>query len=81
MVRLNLVALTKRVPLIQFRKGALTAPGSKASPSQQASSTESGGKKVTSGPAIEDWELPARFARKKIDPLEAEYINNGGIPN
>ncbi|XP_032597067.1 uncharacterized protein LOC6568804 isoform X2 [Drosophila grimshawi] len=71
MVRLNLVALTKRVPLIQFRKGALTAPGSKASPSQQ----------VTSGPAIEDWELPARFARKKIDPLEAEYINNGGIPN
>jgi len=32
-------------------------------------------------PAIEDWELPSRFARKPIDPLEAEYINNGGIPN
>lgn len=36
---------------------------------------------TSGGPAIEDWELPARFARKPIDPLEAEYINNGGIPN
>ncbi|XP_030567670.1 uncharacterized protein LOC115767500 isoform X2 [Drosophila novamexicana] len=71
MVRLNLVSLTKRVPLIQFRKGGLSAANNKPSPSQQ----------VTGGPAIEDWELPARYARKPIDPLEAEYINNGGIPN
>ncbi|KRF79378.1 uncharacterized protein [Drosophila virilis] len=81
MVRLNLVSLTKRVPLIQFRKGGLAAANSKPSPSQQASSKDSEGKKVSGGPAIEDWELPARYARKPIDPLEAEYINNGGIPN
>ncbi|XP_017960663.1 uncharacterized protein LOC108654102 isoform X2 [Drosophila navojoa] len=70
MVRLNIVNLTKRVPLIQFRKGGL-ALTNKPAASQQTSG----------GPAIEDWELPARFARKPIDPLEAEYINNGGIPN
>ncbi|XP_034107540.1 uncharacterized protein LOC133842113 isoform X2 [Drosophila sulfurigaster albostrigata] len=71
MVRPNLILLTKRVPLIQFRKGGLAAASNKPSPSQQ----------ITGEPAIEDWQLPARFARKPIDPLEAEYINNGGIPN
>lgn len=45
MVRLNIVQLTKRVPLIQFRKGgpALT---NKPAASQQASSKDSGSKKV-----------------------------------
>ncbi|KRG04740.1 uncharacterized protein LOC116803652 isoform X1 [Drosophila mojavensis] len=80
MVRLNIVQLTKRVPLIQFRKGG-SALTNKPAASQQASSKDSGAKKTSGGPAIEDWELPARFARKPIDPLEAEYINNGGIPN
>nr|XP_014098019.1 uncharacterized protein LOC106623136 isoform X2 [Bactrocera oleae] len=28
--------------------------------------------------AIEDWELPKRYARKPIDQIEMEYINNGG---
>lgn len=45
MVRLNLVRLTKRVPLIQFRKGGLAAASTKA-PSQQASSEKTGGNKV-----------------------------------
>ncbi|KAH8405150.1 hypothetical protein KR222_005439 [Zaprionus bogoriensis] len=81
MVRVNLIALTKRVPSIQFRKGGLALASSKTSPGQQASSQSTGDKKFTGGPAIEDWELPARFARKPIDPLEAQYINNGGIPN
>ncbi|KAH8405624.1 hypothetical protein KR215_004484 [Drosophila sulfurigaster] len=81
MVRPNLILLTKRVPLIQFRKGGLAAASNKPSPSQQASSGDAKSKKITGEPAIEDWQLPARFARKPIDPLEAEYINNGGIPN
>ncbi|KAH8384589.1 hypothetical protein KR093_001803, partial [Drosophila rubida] len=80
-MRPNLILLTKRIPLIQFRKGGLPTTSSQPSPSQQASSGDSKEKKVTGQPAIEDWQLPARFARKPIDPLEAEYINNGGVPN
>ncbi|XP_034480022.1 uncharacterized protein LOC117785872 isoform X1 [Drosophila innubila] len=80
-MRPNLVLLTKRIPLIQFRKGGLAVASNKPGPSQQASSGETGGKKITDQTAIEDWQLPARFARKPIDPLEAAYINNGGVPN
>lgn len=32
------------------------------------------------GVAIEDWQLPPRYQRKPIDPVEMEYINNGGPP-
>jgi len=46
MVRPNLVLLTKRIPLIQFRKGGLSAANNNPGPSQQASSVETGGKKV-----------------------------------
>ncbi|XP_022225061.1 uncharacterized protein LOC111075864 isoform X1 [Drosophila obscura] len=82
MVRTTVIGLAKRVPLIQFRKGGLGAAAAGAqTANKQASSKPAGGKKLAGGPAIEDWELPARFARKPIDPLEAEYINNGGIPN
>lgn len=45
MVRLNIVQLTKRVPLIQFRKGG-SALTNKPAASQQASSKDSGAKKV-----------------------------------
>lgn len=45
MVRLNIVYLTKRVPLIHFRKGG-QALANKPAASQQASSKDSGGKKV-----------------------------------
>ncbi|BFG04698.1 uncharacterized protein DMAD_03597 [Drosophila madeirensis] len=72
MVRPTVISLAKRVPLIQFRKGGLGAA---------AAGAQTANKQLAGGPAIEDWELPARFARKPIDPLEAEYINNGGIPN
>ncbi|XP_017838784.1 uncharacterized protein LOC108597015 isoform X1 [Drosophila busckii] len=81
MVRQTVITLAKRVPLIQFRKGGLPSQSNKAAASQQASSVETGGKKTSGGSAIEDWELPARYARKPIDPLEAAYINNGGVPN
>ncbi|KMY94201.1 uncharacterized protein LOC6609391 isoform X2 [Drosophila sechellia] len=69
MVRPTLVALAKRVPLIHFRKGGAGVPGA-----------QTANQKLAGGPAIEDYELPARFARKPIDAEEAAYINNGGIP-
>ncbi|XP_068144752.1 uncharacterized protein [Drosophila tropicalis] len=69
MVRPTLISLAKRVPLIQFRKGGAGAGAAKSA------------EKLGGGAAIEDWELPARFARKPIDPVEAAYINNGGPPN
>ncbi|KAH8372809.1 hypothetical protein KR009_005166 [Drosophila setifemur] len=78
MVRPTLVTLVKRVPLIHFRKGGVGGPAPAAN--QQASSQPQGGKKVSGGSAIEDYDLPARFARKPISPEEAEYINNGGPP-
>ncbi|KAH8348785.1 hypothetical protein KR084_011154 [Drosophila pseudotakahashii] len=80
MVRPTLVTLAKRVPLIHFRKGGVGTLGAQTA-NQQASSQPAGGKKLAGGPAIEDYDLPARFARKPIDPEEAAYINNGGIPN
>ncbi|XP_068144751.1 uncharacterized protein [Drosophila tropicalis] len=79
MVRPTLISLAKRVPLIQFRKGGAGAGAAKSA--EKASSQPAGGKKLGGGAAIEDWELPARFARKPIDPVEAAYINNGGPPN
>ncbi|XP_020798319.1 uncharacterized protein LOC110176338 isoform X1 [Drosophila serrata] len=81
MVRPTIVLnMAKRVPLINFRKGGGGAAPGAQSANQQASSEPAGGKKLAGGPAIEDYELPARFARKPIDPEEAEYINNGGPP-
>nr|XP_041630582.1 uncharacterized protein LOC108074124 [Drosophila kikkawai] len=71
MVRPSLVVhMAKRVPLIHFRKG-----GGGAAPGAQSANQQLAG-----GPAIEDYELPVRFARKPIDPEQAEYINNGGPP-
>lgn len=29
-------------------------------------------------PTIEDWQLPNRYRRKPLDPVEIEYINRGG---
>ncbi|KAH8320645.1 uncharacterized protein Dana_GF12181, isoform C [Drosophila ananassae] len=79
MVRPAVVNLAKRVPLIHFRKGG--AGSAAPAGNQQASSQPAGGKKAAGGPAIDDFDLPARFARKPISPEEAEYINNGGPPN
>lgn len=32
----------------------------------------------SSGPVIEDWQLPARYQRKPIDKYEMDLINRGG---
>ncbi|CAD7011498.1 uncharacterized protein LOC101449700 [Ceratitis capitata] len=73
MVRLNIImfAAKARVPLIKFRKGGPS--------SSEQSYTASGKSNTTHSTAIEDWELPGRYARKPIDKIEMEYINNGGI--
>ncbi|XP_039957354.1 uncharacterized protein LOC120772682 [Bactrocera tryoni] len=75
MVRLSIIAFAvkPRVSLIKFRKGGL-APIDRTERLSSAS-TES----ATRSTAIEDWELPYRYARKPIDKVEMEYINNGGI--
>ncbi|KAM7343958.1 uncharacterized protein ACRADG_010835 isoform 2-T2 [Cochliomyia hominivorax] len=58
---------SKRVPLIKFRKGGYETSSASGSNGTNQSST-----------AIEDWELPPRFARKPISNEEMEYINRGG---
>ncbi|XP_038113809.1 uncharacterized protein LOC6032392 isoform X2 [Culex quinquefasciatus] len=67
----------KRIPMIRFRKGGphLDAAGQSA-PATQAGQARS----VSTGEAIEEWQLPARYRRKPIDDVEIEWINRGGPP-
>ncbi|XP_065367065.1 alpha-ketoglutarate dehydrogenase component 4 [Calliphora vicina] len=71
----------KRVPLIKFRKGGYeTSAVTGSTGTNQASYYvhPSSVVKENNSNAIEDWELPPRFARKPISPEEMEYINRGG---
>ncbi|XP_040169473.1 uncharacterized protein LOC120903877 [Anopheles arabiensis] len=78
----SVLSSAKRVPLIKFRKGG---------PFQEAASHTAGGaaantaapahaRSVSSGEAIEEWQLPARYRRKPIDDVEMDCINRGGAP-
>ncbi|XP_001842997.2 uncharacterized protein LOC6032392 isoform X1 [Culex quinquefasciatus] len=73
----------KRIPMIRFRKGGphLDAAGQSA-PATQAGQAVSGAqpRSVSTGEAIEEWQLPARYRRKPIDDVEIEWINRGGPP-
>ncbi|KAM7343957.1 uncharacterized protein ACRADG_010835 isoform 1-T1 [Cochliomyia hominivorax] len=71
---------SKRVPLIKFRKGGYeTSSASGSNGTNQASFVHPISVfKENSSTAIEDWELPPRFARKPISNEEMEYINRGG---
>lgn len=73
----------KRIPLIKFRKGGPHLESSGAGHPAQAvaagsSATQS--RSASSGQAIEEWQLPARYRRKPIDDAEIEWINRGGPP-
>lgn len=35
-------------------------------------------RQASSGPVIEDWQLPSRYHRKPIDKYEMDLINRGG---
>ncbi|XP_018794085.1 PREDICTED: uncharacterized protein LOC108972073 isoform X1 [Bactrocera latifrons] len=91
MVRLSIIAFAvkPRVSLIKFRKGGharmdrterLSSVSTVSCRKEWLCNNDSIKREsATRSTAIEDWELPNRYARKPIDQVEMEYINNGGI--
>uniref|UniRef100_T1E7Q3 Putative secreted protein n=2 Tax=Anopheles aquasalis TaxID=42839 RepID=T1E7Q3_ANOAQ len=81
-----LLSSARRIPLIKFRKGgpfldvASQSTGGAAGTSAASAATPAHARSVSSGEAIEEWQLPARYRRKPIDEVEMEYINRGGPP-
>ncbi|XP_052873011.1 alpha-ketoglutarate dehydrogenase component 4 [Anopheles cruzii] len=88
----SVLSSARRIPLIKFRKGgpfldvASQSTGGAAGSSPSTAAGASGAaatghsRSVSSGEAIEEWQLPARYRRKPIDDVEAEWINRGGPP-
>ncbi|XP_058066469.1 alpha-ketoglutarate dehydrogenase component 4 [Anopheles bellator] len=86
----SVLSSARRIPLIKFRKGGPFldvasqstggAAGSSPSTAAGASGAAASARSVSSGEAIEEWQLPARYRRKPIDDVEAEWINRGGPP-
>ncbi|KAJ6649382.1 hypothetical protein Bhyg_04616 [Pseudolycoriella hygida] len=84
MVKTSLTNLAKRMPMIRFRYGLgresvknISTSESYAHPSATLASSSSI-PRGSSGPALEHWQLPARYQRKPIDKYEMEVINRGG---
>uniref|UniRef100_A0A2M4C5A7 Uncharacterized protein n=2 Tax=Nyssorhynchus TaxID=44543 RepID=A0A2M4C5A7_9DIPT len=81
-----LLSSARRIPLIKFRKGgpfldvASQSTGGAAGTSAASAATPAHARSVSSGEAIEEWQLPARYRRKPIDEVEMEWINRGGPP-
>ncbi|XP_058118672.1 alpha-ketoglutarate dehydrogenase component 4 [Anopheles ziemanni] len=80
----SVLSSARRIPLIKFRKGGpfldtvgQTAGGATGS---AAAAAPAHARSVSSGEAIEEWQLPARYRRKPIDDVEMEWINRGGPP-
>uniref|UniRef100_A0A1Q3FFW9 Uncharacterized protein n=1 Tax=Culex tarsalis TaxID=7177 RepID=A0A1Q3FFW9_CULTA len=82
----SMLSSAKRIPMIRFRKGGphLDAAGGQpgAAAAGQAGQAVSGAqpRSVSTGEAIEEWQLPARYRRKPIDEVEMAWINHGGPP-
>lgn len=71
----------KRIPMIKFRKGGPHLESSAGGhPAASAATGAAQTRSVSSGEAIEEWQLPARYRRKPIDDVEMEWINRGGPP-
>uniref|UniRef100_A0A182QCI9 28S ribosomal protein S36, mitochondrial n=1 Tax=Anopheles farauti TaxID=69004 RepID=A0A182QCI9_9DIPT len=81
----SVLSSARRVPLIKFRKGGpfLEAANHSASGATGPAATTAApahARSVSSGEAIEEWQLPARYRRRPIDDVEMEWINRGGPP-
>ncbi|XP_055625897.1 uncharacterized protein LOC129768343 [Toxorhynchites rutilus septentrionalis] len=79
----KILSSAKRIPMIKFRKGGPYPDSASAGQHASAASTGAGGtqtRSASSGEAIEEWQLPARYRRKQIDEVEMEWINRGGPP-
>ncbi|CAL8087794.1 unnamed protein product [Orchesella dallaii] len=85
-------SLKPHSPMIKFRYGGaaghsrMSAPPSPVvtaggPPRAAPASTPTSPSKpnaTTALPIIEDWQLPRRYQRRPLDPVEIEYINRGG---
>ncbi|CAO1391269.1 unnamed protein product [Diamesa hyperborea] len=68
--------VAKRIPMIKFRKGGNQT--TQATPAAAATAPASNTRHASSGPVIEDWQLPQRYQRRPIDDQEIAAINSGG---
>ncbi|CRK98198.1 CLUMA_CG011561, isoform A [Clunio marinus] len=68
----------KRIPMIKFRSGGKNQSTEAAPATTVPSAAVTSAKHATSGPAIEDWQLPNRYRRRPIDEQEIDAINSGG---
>ncbi|XP_035785460.1 28S ribosomal protein S36, mitochondrial-like [Anopheles albimanus] len=79
-----LLSAARRIPLIKFRKGGpfldVASQSTGGAAGTSAASAPAHARSVSSGEAIEEWQLPARYRRKPIDEVEMEWINRGGPP-
>ncbi|XP_055945728.1 alpha-ketoglutarate dehydrogenase component 4-like [Argiope bruennichi] len=63
------------IPLIKFRKGGKDISGMSPNQSTHLGVAPSRSQK---GLGIDDTELPAKYSRKPLSPIEMEYIERGG---
>jgi len=83
--------LKPHVPMIKFRYGGVAGHSGMSAPSSpvtRGTQPSAGGRSAPATPAkpnarvtlpiIEDWQLPSRYARRPLDPVEIDYINRGG---
>uniref|UniRef100_A0A1Q3FHW0 Uncharacterized protein n=1 Tax=Culex tarsalis TaxID=7177 RepID=A0A1Q3FHW0_CULTA len=76
----SMLSSAKRIPMIRFRKGGPHLDAAGGQPGPAAAGQAGQARSVSTGEAIEEWQLPARYRRKPIDEVEMAWINHGGPP-
>lgn len=83
---MRLTTVLSRVPVIKFRKGGVgrsgggPAPGScPAAKGPAAAPASQPAAAMSTGGAIPDIDLPARYRRQPLSEEEIDHINGGGI--
>uniref|UniRef100_A0A1Q3FH20 Uncharacterized protein n=1 Tax=Culex tarsalis TaxID=7177 RepID=A0A1Q3FH20_CULTA len=76
----SMLSSAKRIPMIRFRKGGPHLDAAGGQPGAAAAGQAGQARSVSTGEAIEEWQLPARYRRKPIDEVEMAWINHGGPP-